>query len=50
MVELQTRFVSSSLSSGFNLLTALSKLLTTNVHPLDQGDEWVPGLGQYLTL
>ena len=34
----------------FNSLTALGKLLTTNVHPLDPGDEWVPGLGQYLPL
>ena len=32
----------------FNSLTALGKLITTNVHPLDPGDEWVPGLGQYL--
>ena len=32
----------------FNLLTAFGKLLTTNVHPLDPGDDWVPGLGQYL--
>ena len=32
----------------FNSLTALGKLLTTNVHPVDPGGEWVPGLGQYL--
>ena len=32
----------------FNSLTALGKLLTANVHPLDPGDEWVPGLGQYI--
>ena len=31
----------------FNSLTALGKLLTTNVHPLDPG---VNGLGQYLPL
>ena len=34
----------------FNSLTALGKLLTTNVHPLDPTDEWVSGLGQYLPL
>ena len=42
------RVVSSSLTTVLNSLTALDKLLTTNVHPLDPGDEWVPGLGQYL--
>ena len=34
----------------FNLPMALGKLLTTSVHPLDQGDEGVPGLGDYLPL
>ena len=28
----------------FKSLTDLGKLLTPNVHPLDQGDEWVTGL------
>ena len=31
-------------------LTALGKLLTTNVHPLDLGDECVHGQGEGLTL
>ena len=29
----------------FKSLTTLGKLITTKVHPLDPGDEWVPGLG-----
>ena len=33
----------------FNSLMALDKLLTTNVHPLDPGDEWVPGQVQFFS-
>ena len=51
LVERQTQnlwVVSLSLTTVSISQTALGKLLTTNVHPLDPGDEWMPDQGQFL--